>query len=177
VVAFDAEAVQRFLDQGPASTARLMLTYTEDGNPSSGKPRWRRHAPLVVAYPLSDAFEEGSGNSFEGDRGAGAGATWNCAIEAEISDGEEDCLLDWTERRRFGGPRHERPVLSSREGLGPIVFDVGDHVLSGVSAWVIELFHSRPQRGSLAYISREGADALGDLGLAPALVLTRASDG
>lgn len=57
------------------------------------------------------------------------------------------------------------------------MFDVGDHVLSGVSAWVIELFHNRPRRGSLAYISREGADALGDLALAPTLVLTRASGG
>jgi hypothetical protein len=131
----------------------------------------------VAAYPLRDDFEEGNGDVAAGDPGAGAGATWNCEVDAEIGNDVPDCLLDWTERRRFGGPRHEQPALSFHEGLGPMVFDVGEHVLSGVSTWVIELLNGRPQRRRLAYTSREGADALGDLGLAPTLVLTRASDG
>jgi hypothetical protein len=172
VVAFDAEKVQGFLDQGPIGSVRLVLSPAGDEDRSGGHFR-RRHVPLVAAYPLSEDFEEGNGDVAAGDPGAGAGATWSCAVDAEIGNEVPDCLLDWTERRRFGGPRHERPALSSKEDLGPLVLEVGDHVASGVSAWLIELFDRRPRRGSLAYVSSEGADALGDLDLAPSLILTQ----
>jgi len=95
---------------------------------------WRRHLPLVAANPLSDAFEEGDGDVAAGDPGAGAGATWSCAVDVEIGNEVPDCLLDCTERERFGGPGHERPALSSGEQLGPLVFEVGDHLASDVSA-------------------------------------------
>ena len=60
-----------------------------------------------------------------------------------------------------------------QETSGPLVFDVGDHVASGITAWRIEPFDRRSARGGLGYVSREGADALGDLALAPTLILTR----
>jgi hypothetical protein len=57
------------------------------------------------------------------------------------------------------------------------VFDVGDHVASGITAWIIEPFDQRAAHGGLGYVSHEGADALGDLALAPTLVLTHDSAG
>ena len=60
-----------------------------------------------------------------------------------------------------------------QETSGPLVFDVGDHVASGITAWLIEPFDRRSARGGRGHVSREGADALGDLALAPTLILTR----
>jgi hypothetical protein len=131
-----------------------------------------RHPPLLAAYPVRDAFEEGGGNAAVDDPGAGPGATWNCAVDAEIGDEFADCLVDWTKRRRFGSPREERPARSTQESAGPIVFDVGDHVLAGITAWIIEPFDRRPWPKSFGYVSRERAEELGDLSLAPTLVLT-----
>jgi hypothetical protein len=42
-----------------------------------------------------------------------------------------------------------------------------------ITAWFIEPFDRRSARGSLGYVSREGAGALGDLALAPTMVLIR----
>jgi hypothetical protein len=163
-VAFDAQQVQDFLDEGPLGSARLVLT------PGPHEAGSLRHAPRLVAYPLSDAFEEGDGNSAAGDRGAGPGATWHCAVDAEVGDNVEECLLDWTKLRRAGGARGARPAPGSPERLA--VFDVADHVSNGISAWIVESLDRRPLRESFGYVSREGADALDDLALAPTLVLT-----
>jgi hypothetical protein len=106
-VAFDANQVRSFLAQHPLGRAQMVLTPAELEDLGHG------HRPLLVAYPVRDAFEEGDGDAAAGDPGAGPGATWNCAVDAEISDDFADCLVDWTKRRRFGGPREERPALSS----------------------------------------------------------------
>ena len=166
-VAFDAAQVQSFREQNPVGRARLVLTPAEPDD--LGRP----HRPLLAAYPIGDAFEEGNGDAATDDPGAGPGASWNCAVDAEIADEIDDCLVDWTRRRRFGRLRGERPALSFQEGAGPVVFDVGDHVLAGFSSWIIEPFDRRPWHKSFGYVSREGADELGDLGLAPTLVLTQ----
>ena len=61
-------------------------------------------------------------------------------------------------------------TLGVQETSGPLVFDVGDHVASGITAWP---FDRRSACGGLGYVSHEGADALSDLALAPTLILTR----
>lgn len=121
VVAFDADQVQNFLDQGTLGSAQLVLIPTSDDG--WGGHAWRRHVPLVAAYPLRDEFEEGNGYAAAGDPGAGAGATWSCAVNAEIGNDIPDCLLDWTGRQRFGGPRNERPALSAVALRGPVVLE------------------------------------------------------
>jgi hypothetical protein len=170
VVAFDPDAIQRFLEEGPIGTARLVLTPTGEPDGLGGRG-WQRHLPRLAAWPSSDPFEEGNGNSAAGDPGAGVGATWNCGEDAEIGDDLRDCLVGWT-LRRFGGPGSQRPVLSYQEGSSPAVFEVADDITGGISTWVIELFDRRPRRNRLAYVAREGAAALGDLELAPTLILT-----
>jgi hypothetical protein len=166
-VGFDAEEIQGTLGQGPIGSVRLALT------PAARDDRRHGHSPLLAAYPVIDAFFEGNGNVAAGETGMGPGATWNCAIDAEVGDDVTECMVDWTALRRFSVPPEERPALSVQETSGPLVFDVGDHVGSGITAWLIEPFDRRAARGGLGYVSREGADAVGELALAPTLVLTR----
>jgi hypothetical protein len=165
-VGFDAEEVQGILDQGAIGSVRLVLT------PAAQDARRHRHGPRLAAYPVTDAFLEGNGNVAAGEAGTGRGATWNCAVDAEVGDDLTDCLVEWTSLRRFSGPPEERPALSVQENSGPLVFDVGDHVASGITAWLIEPFDRRALRGGLGYVSGEGTDALDDLALAPTLILT-----
>ncbi len=170
VVSFDPETLESFLEDGPIGSARLVLTPTgaQDG---AGGHHARRDLRLV-AWPSGDTFEEGNGNSAAGDPGEGRGATWNCAVDADISNDVKECLARWTGPRRFGGSRRARPALSYQGEPGPVVFDVRDHVAGGVSVWTIELFDRQFRRGHLAYVSRQGADGQGDLELAPTLILT-----
>ena len=50
-----------------------------------------------------------------------------------------------------------------------MALDVTEAVRSGVHAWTLRRARGR---GSLTFVSGEGAEALGDPGLAPTLILT-----
>lgn len=123
---------------------------------------------------------ERNGNVAEQDRGIGSGATWNCAEDADIADDAADCLQDWDWGRGRGrgpgwgasldGARYEAVVFQDDGQSGRVALDVTEAVRSGVHAWTLQRARGR---GSLTFVSGEGAEALGDPGLAPTLILTR----
>lgn len=161
---FDEALVQSFLDDGPLGQATLVLTIAENHG------GWGAGGQLVTAYGLRDAFEEGNGNAAADDRGTGRGATWNCAVDAEISNDVKECAVDWSGSRFV---RRGAVSTPHDDGLvGQVAWDVTEHVADGITAWTIWK-ESRSRGGSVDYHSREGARAQFDTGLAPALVLER----
>jgi len=157
VTAFDRDELQAFVDGHGLEIAQLVMSAADRSQ--GGGVHW------LAAVPLHGAFVEGNGETLGGDRGTGAGATWNCAEDADISDAVAECVQNWP--RRFGTGKGVRVV--EPDGFnGKTSFDVTDDVMDGVSAWVIRL-----ERGSsAAHHSREAADELDDPSLAPTLILT-----
>lgn len=167
VVAFDNDLVQRFLDRGPLGKATLIL------NVAKNRRHWGVAGQRVAAYPLPDAIVEGNGNVAARERGAGPGVTWNCAVDAEISDPKAACLDPWSGPRfkRFRG-RHGIPALHHDGRSGQVAWDVTAQVEDGIRGWALRKT-SRRHGGSVDYYSKEGARERLDDGLVPSLVLER----
>jgi hypothetical protein len=168
VVEFDQAQVLSFLDEGTLSRATLVLTVKQN------RGRWGRHGQWVVAYPLLDLFMEGNGNAAAGDRGAGMGVTWNCALDLDIANDEKECLFEWTGLPRFR-PRWNGPSAAVRHfdhTTGAVEWDVTEDVASGITAWILQKA-KRWRGGGVDYYSRQGARAVNDTNLAPTLMLER----
>jgi hypothetical protein len=66
---------------------------------------WGKKGGLVTVQKLEAPFAEGSGDSFNQKKknqnpGSGAGVTWNCAVDSDISNTEAACDVQW-----LGGSR------------------------------------------------------------------------
>jgi hypothetical protein len=167
VVGFDADAIDDF---GGVTTATLVLTISEIANnwgPSNDR--------TVDAHPLTIDFAEGNGQNAgvlaaQSTRGNGPGATWNCAIDAEIANQQTNCDPTW-DGGAFAPPT--APSVLHMNGLaGEVSWDVTMDVEAGTTAWLIKKT-SESQPGRVSYFSREGADDVGDPDLAPQLILEK----
>jgi hypothetical protein len=178
VIRFDAARIQHVLAGHALTSATLRLS-------SPGRGARER----LEIQPLTEDFVEGNGNLAEHERGFGGGAIWNCAIDADISDDVEDCVLNWSsrsassdhtwgDRARHGGRKHF--------GAGPEIrpvhydwrkhqasWDVTDDLRSGIHAWLIRV-RGRGKRGPTC-VSRQSAAMLRDPTWAPTLLLDRAT--
>ena len=121
----------------------------------------------MTVRPLADTFWEGNGNLAADERGSGRGATWSCAIDADIADDVKACEVAWSERIWRGKGIAE---LHDDGLLGEAAWDVTEDVADGITSWTIQK-SGRRRGGNVHYYSREGARALLDTGLAPTLLL------
>ena len=178
-VSFDGSSIRGFLSNGDLKKARLVLTVAENegGWGDAGQP--------VDALPLLADFVEGNGWSpdtpglgrgggqpKEGTRGEGPGVTWNCAVDADISNNKRDCSKDDRWKGGTYGSATAQPVLHFDNTTGEVEWDVTEDVLNGTTAWLIkrsELGHG----GNVNYYSLEGALDADDPNLAPRLILER----
>jgi hypothetical protein len=167
VVRFSGNRISKLLAGHELVGATLRLSQVRKG----------RGARLEI-QPLADAFVEGNGNLADADWGTGAGATWNCAEDADISDDVNDCLVDWSSRSsssdhgrgdgsRLGGPKDGAARYDWRKGQ--VSWDVTDDLRGGIHAWLVRVLGRR----GAAYVSREGAVLLPDPARAPTLLLDR----
>jgi hypothetical protein len=150
VVHFADERLERFLAGGEMRSAILRLSLADRGSP--------RRLKIV---PLTGPFVEG--------KGVGTGATWTCAEDADVDDGEGDCLQHWPTSRFAHGVTRKPDQKDMAAGL--IGFDVTEDVKAGVTAWLIQ--SPRPGARHGAYYSREGALAAHEPWRAPTLLLER----
>jgi len=179
LVGFDPAQLQAFLEAGPLDNAQLILTRVDtsvDGSGRGSKGKGKKDGKsLLVLRPLRSDFVEGDGDIAGPDRGTGGGTTWNCAEDADIANDAQDCLQYWVPggweaewgTSHQGGDGEALQFVEAGEG-GPVGWDVTEAVRRGVHAWALRV------RGNdrLALVSREGAAALGNPGLAPTLILT-----
>ncbi len=146
-------------------SARLVLTvsYAAD-NWGDGR--------LVLAHKLLSDWSEGNGWVNGGtDRGTGAGATWRCASDTDISNHAADCAEDWN--GGLYGATTAEGIVHTNGMVGEVVFDVTEDVKAGVAfGWILKK-ELENQPGRVEYHSRESAAALGNPDLGPRLILER----
>lgn len=164
VVAFDFSAINR----ANVDTARLVMTVQQNLG------GWGNYGRNVVAHPLKAAsFPEGNGQWLgvaENLRtaGSGNGITWNCNIDTDISNTEQDCLSG-----AAGGdtkPRTAAPYVHTNDlkSGDEVTWDVSDDVKDGTAGWLLNVTQEVQNiSGEVAYFSKEGNSAL-----APRLEIT-----
>lgn len=149
LVRFDQAALQAAVGSGSLVSATLELQITENAD------NWGSTGRTVSAYRLTSDWAEGNGFVDQGsppNRGTGSGATWACAVDADISDQGKDCsgATEW----EMGKPNEPQlhpwrepataTVLITNGLTGAVSFDVTSDVqafLSGSaqnSGWIVK---------------------------------------
>jgi len=152
------------------TSATLHLNISEIAN------NWSNEGREVDVHRMLCAWAEGNGvNSEVPDRqqfrGSGPGATWNAAIDPDISNSNPDGQPDWNGATGFFAPATAPPVIHYNGLTGEVVWDVTEDVKAGaIFGWLIKK-RSESQPGKVLYYTREGAAAAGNPDLAPRLVL------
>lgn len=133
LVRFDQTALQAAAQDRWLVSARLELTITHNAN------NWGPSGRTISVYRLTSPWEEGNGFVDQGsppNRGAGSGATWECAVDANIANQARDCSgsTQW----EMGKPNQPglhpwvepatASVLITNDLTGTISFDVTDNV-------------------------------------------------
>lgn len=175
LVRFDQAAIATAVGSGSLTSATLELKITDNGN------NWGSTGRTISVYRLTSAWAEGNGFVDRGsppNRGSGAGATWACAIDADISDQGKDCagatewemgmpnqpeLHPWTE------PATANALIQNGQ-TGTVSFDVTQDVQvflavpSSNQGWIVKK-DVEGQPGLVEFGSRETPNG-------PRLVLT-----
>jgi hypothetical protein len=161
---------------------------------------WPANGARDTAFKMADGFErwgsgippsntppEGNGNNFPTDnnpRGSGAGVTWNCVIDTNITNEAQDCSgADfWNgglKAQLTPGVDSTTLITNSIADGAPVDFDVTAQFNSGIGpldAMFISWFVRKVSGpGFIAYYSSEGSQAklgAGNFSLAPTLVIT-----
>ncbi len=161
VLAFDPKVNLENID-----TARLVMTVK---NNLGG---WGQKGRNVVARPLKTAsFPEGNGRwlgvpATLRTTPSGAGVSWNCQTDNNISNNVKDCSTVWN-----GGaskPRTAAPFVHTNglQAGDEVTWDVSDDLKGGATSWLV-MKGNETASGQVVYYAREG-----NLALAPRLEIT-----
>jgi hypothetical protein len=161
LIEVDVESLRTLVAGGEVQSARLELemAVNEGG--------WRGDARGIAVHRMISSWREGNGatTGTTPTRGSGAGATWVCAIDLDISDRSRDCQSPW----RMSAPSNHpllpwQPMPSDEleiddEISGTISFDVTADVQAALSeddelSWVL-LNEERRQPGEASFLARE----------------------
>ena len=167
-VAFDQNAIAQAIGNGTLISAILRLHITDNAD------NWGSLGRTVDAHRMRQNWAEGNGsvaNTSPSDRGTGAGATYRCAIDSDISNQAKDCPPDeWNVKT--GADPSEKPweetvtdsVLITNGLTGSIDYDVTTDVQAYLDAtatnygWVIKKTEEG-QNGRIEFSSKEGSQA------------------
>ncbi len=138
-------------------SATLILTIAE--NPDN----WGATGRLVDAHRLLTDWAEGNGRNEvmigggAGFRGTGAGVTWSCASDTDISNQRSDCATRW--QGGLFAAATAAGVLHTNEQSGEVRWEVTQDVLAGAPfGWFLKK-RDEGQAGQVRYFAREGAAA------------------
>ncbi|MFC2155967.1 DNRLRE domain-containing protein [Acidobacteriota bacterium] len=157
LVGFDLSSVQT---EGLLK-AELALTISEEVNNCGTDGR------LVYVHRVAVPWEEGNGyNARETGggvtyRGDGAGATWNCGIDADIKNTQPNCDSQWDGAWIGILPATAAPLLVTNNMVGRVSWDVTTDITAvlnggqtGVS-WLVKK-EVDSETGKVVFHSREG---------------------
>lgn len=159
-------------------SATLRVTFVDANGHQHPRNLYHGIENRIAILALPSGFVEGNGDTGNFDLGMDQGATWNCAIDGDISNFIKDCVKDWpqglSDRSGLNKLRSGKKMGAhyDRE-TGELSLDVTEDVRNGIKAWFIQ---AKGGRDFVLY-SREGASALGESGLAPTLILENAEHG
>lgn len=176
LIRFDEAAIQDAIGAETLLTATLRLTIVE--TPSNWGPTGR----AIGLHRMLQDWAEGNGFvtgalPAQSTRGEGAGATWNCAVDSDISNFQRNCEGEtaWElNNHQPGNPWEPTPsatttIVNNQSGV--VEFDVTADVLAFLSGepanfgWLIREEEGN-QPGNVGFGSRQGGNT------APVLVLT-----
>ena len=148
-----------------------------------------RHTPVlgvgndryVGAHRLTVPWEEGNGRNLGQSnrdklRGFGPGVTWNCAIDAEVSNSRPDSDSRWNGGWLAAIEVPTAVALHVNGMTGEVTWDVTADILAVLSmgeaevSWLVKLENEKLS-GKVIYYSKEGAVDAGDPTVAPRLIL------
>jgi hypothetical protein len=156
---------------------------------------WPAAGAHITAFRLEDGFEdwgsgipgtntppEGNGNNFPANNnphGSDAGVTWNCSIDSNIANEARDCspALFWNGGLTHQGPGTDSdPVITNGLADGTkITFDVTADVQAGLgpldTTFMTWFVRRLSDTGIVSFYSLQGAQLLGNLNLAPQLII------
>lgn len=132
---------------------------------------WGTSGRAVSAHRILGTWSEGNGWTVGGNtRGQGAGVTWACPTDTEISNQQANCPGTGWDGGAFA-PASGPPVLHTNGMSGEVSFDVTEDVANGAAfGWIVKK-DNEGQNGKVFYRSREGAASASDMQQAPRLVL------
>ncbi len=149
--------------------ATLYLTIAANGD------NWQQGSGTIDARQVLVDWTEGNGRNLvltgggASFRGTGAGVTWACRTDTDISNNQTDCDPAWV-----GGtilPPTSPSVTIANGQTGVVSWVVTSDIFSGAFfGWVI-MKTNDTANGEVQFHSKEGAAALGNPALGPRLVL------
>ena len=165
LVRFDQAALAQAVGSGAVASASLELDIAENGN------NWGSSGRTVSVFRLTSDWAEGNGFVDQGsppNRGTGSGATWACAIDADISDQGKDCsgTTEWEMAKPNEPELHPwaepatHTVLITNGLTGTISFDVTADVQAFLAGgtpnhgWIVKKDLEGPS-GQVQFASRE----------------------
>jgi len=170
------------------ATLRLTICYTP-GNASlcPDASSWPADGGVANVHKLpsgADNWSAGTSNTWDSKQnGSGAGTTWNCGIDATVTDEKADCVGNaWSNGKNTQGQGPARPastpLVSNMADRTTIEFDVTADVQTGLGtdgtniSWFVRDL-TDAGIGRAYFYSAEGASLLGTAGLAPQLIITQ----
>ena len=162
MVAFDVSGVN--LANVTSASLILSLKQSPFNWGGSGRP--------VDAHRLLESFTEGNGWNAANLQGNGAGVTWNCSSDTDISNNQSNCATQWGGGSFAAATAAALTITDQFQGL--VSWDVTADVAPAGSvaelAWLIKK-QDEGEDGVAEFHSRESAANLGDPALAPRLLL------
>lgn len=137
---------------------------------------WPASGGAIDAYRLNQAFVEGNGRNFNlpvgqsATRGTGAGVTFNCSSDSDVSNNARDCATSWDAGNTAIPATASSSVLVTGASSGQLEWNVTADVLAGATRFLLR----KPvatDPGKVEFFSREGAATAGNANLGPKLVL------
>ncbi len=156
--------------------ATLVMSISETIPPAN----WGSGGRAIEVRRLMEDWAEGNGRKMnvpapEKTRGDGAGVTWKCAWDADISNNMRDCPDNWKGGKLAVAPRTATTALINNSQTGEVTWDVTQDVHDALIGepfygWLVRKAPER-RAGHVRFHTREGAWAAGEPSLAPRLVL------
>jgi len=88
LVKFDQSQIQNAVGSSTNYTAKLRFTISDNGN------NWGSSGRTIEVHKLTQDWTEGNGfidGNSPSNRGTGSGLTWNCAVDTNIANTNNDC--------------------------------------------------------------------------------------
>jgi hypothetical protein len=165
VIAFDQTSVEIAAAGETLQSAKLRLYITDNGN------NWGPTGRNIAMHSLTQNWEEGNGwNTGNNISGNGNGVTWNCPVDTDISNNQDDCITQWN-GGSFTSIATDTVLITNNMVNQFIEFDVTSDVqafLDGTQnnfGWIIKK-GDEALNGSLDFASKE------DFNNHPKLILT-----
>jgi hypothetical protein len=163
VISFDQNAINEKLVNGRTlASATLQLYVTSNGN------NWGPSGKNIAAYRLLSDWQEGNGwNVGNNISGSGAGTTWACPTDSNISNNQNDCTAQWN-GGSFAATASGTKLITNGLVNQWITFDVTSNVQSFIAGsspnygWIVKKA-DESQNGAVEFASKESATNLPQL--------------